>query len=139
MPPAKMLATVSAKNAVVVPPGCPYSIATNVAHAEVWQRLWLARLQGLRRPKIWKEEPDFPVVPPERWPEVRQAFLDGLETALRIAGAEPFAHQMESDEAAYRTLNQIAVHGAYHVGQIRLLKRILREHKQRRLSDASSS
>jgi len=123
--PSKMLTSVTNAKAVKIPAGCPYSIATNVAHAEQWQRSWLHRLKGLPPFDVWKEAKDFPIVAARDWPSVRQAFLDGLQDALTIAEADPFVHHLTEDAQAIRKLNQIAVHGAYHIGQVKLLKRIL--------------
>src|SRR4051812_19146114 len=77
-PPAKILKSVTAENAVLKPPGCPYSIATNVAHAEQWQRSWLNRLKGMPRFDVYKEAKDFPIIAAADWPAVRAAFVDGL-------------------------------------------------------------
>ena len=123
--PAVMLKSLKGTKATAVPPGCPYSIATNVAHAEQWQRSWLHQLKGLPKFDVWKDSKDFPEIAPEDWPQVRNAFISGLEDALAIAESQPFAHHARSDDAAIKKLNQIAVHGAYHIGQVKLLKRIL--------------
>jgi hypothetical protein len=101
----------------------PYSLATNVAHTEIWNRVWLARLMGL--PSI-KPYPDFPSVKPEDWPSVRGNFLEGLRQAQQIAGSQPFAHCCSDEAAARKLLIKIAAHTAYHVGHFVLLKRALR-------------
>ena len=118
-----LLKTVKAADAVKVLRGMPYSLATNVAHADIWNRLWLARLEG--KPKF-NPFPDFPAVDEKDWPAVRAAFVDNLNRAHEIASAEPFVHKCKSDESARKILLKIAVHSAYHLGQIKLLKRALR-------------
>ncbi len=125
--PTKLLSPVTARSAVQVLPGCPYSIATNVTHADIWQRLWLARLVG--QPKF-NPFPDFPVVGPKDWPVVRASFLVNFEKAVAIANAEPFLHSAASDQIARKLLTKIAVHNAYHLGQVALLKRLLRAAKR---------
>ena len=122
-PPAKLV-NIGAGKACSKLEGAPYSIATNVWHCDYWNRLWLARLTGEKRPakNIWAE--DWQVPAESDWPEVKSRFLANLDRALQIAKSEPFEHRMKSDEAAIKTLNQIAVHTAYHVGQIALLKRL---------------
>ena len=116
--PDKLLTNISADSAARVLPGAPYSIATNVAHADIWQRVWLHQLEG--KPKF-NPFPDFPVVPPEMWPSVRAQFLENLNRALVIASDVP------PDDAKRQTkLLKFAVHGAYHMGQVKLLKRMLR-------------
>jgi hypothetical protein len=122
-PPSKLLKTVKADAAVRVVAGLPYSLATNVAHADIWTRLWLARVEG--KPKL-NPFPDFPVVKEKDWPNVRDQFVGNLQRAYDIACAEPFEHHCKNDESAVKTLLKIAVHSAYHLGQIKLLKRALR-------------
>lgn len=122
-PASSTLKTVKAADAVTVLPGMPYSLATNVAHADIWNRLWLARLEG--KPKF-NPFPDFPEVSEADWPNVRASFLENLNRAYEIACAEPFTHHCKSDESARNTLLKIGVHTAYHIGQMKLLKRALR-------------
>jgi uncharacterized damage-inducible protein DinB len=113
----------TAERAGIKLPGAPYSILTNLAHAVFWQEIWLDRLAG-RRARSFTE--DWKTPPHEEWPLVRQQFLDGLSRALQIARSDPFDHKMKTDAVAIKTLMQIAVHDAYHLGQINLLKRQLR-------------
>ena len=114
-PPGRLLSTVKPDAAVRIPPGAPYSIATNVAHADIWQCVWLAQVEGL--PSL-KPFPDFPSVTASEWPSVRARFLTNLARARELASTDPGV----KDEA---TLLRIAVHGAYHLGQVKLLKRML--------------
>ncbi|MGV3616574.1 MAG: DinB family protein [Fimbriimonas sp.] len=121
--PGGLLRSIKASVAVVVPPGCPYSIATNVKHALLWQDLWLCRLRGERLPQVIPGK-DFPEVTEAEWPEVRRRFVEGLDEALAIARRDPFTHGAKDDDLAVRTLLKIANHGAYHLGQVQLLKRM---------------
>src|SRR5205814_2169657 len=91
-PASSMLKSVSNDKAVRVPSGCPYSIATNVAHAEQWQRSWLHKVKGLPPFDVWKDAKDFPLIEADQWPAVRDGFIDGLHQALQIAEASPFNH-----------------------------------------------
>lgn len=121
-PASEMLKTVKAADAVRVLPLLPYSLATNVAHADIWNRVWLARLEGGEK---FNPFPDFPPVEPEQWEETKQSFLRNLGRAYEIACAEPLVHKCRSDASAAKLLLTIATHTAYHVGQMRLLKRAL--------------
>jgi len=121
--PRGLLRSIKAETAVRVLDGAPYSIATNVAHALIWQDVWLCRLRGEKLPKVVMGK-DFPVISAQEWPGIRQAFCDGLDEALVIASRDPFTHGAKDDEAAIRTLFKIVNHGAYHIGQISLLKRL---------------
>lgn len=123
--PRGLLRSIKADMAVTIPPGTPYSIATNVAHAQIWQNVWLCRLRGEKLPRVLMGK-DFPVVSAKDWPTVRREFCEGLEEAFAIACREPFAHGAKDDETAIRNLFKIANHGSYHIGQIALLKRMLR-------------
>lgn len=122
-PPSKVLGSLSGKSACQLLPGVPYSIATNVAHAEIWNRLWLNRLTGGPR---FNPYPDFPAVPEEEWEGVRDTFLAGLDKASACANAEPFVYSCRSASDARRLLLKIAIHTSYHLGQVVLLKRMLR-------------
>jgi len=124
--PATLLKSVKPNQAAAIANGLPYSIATNVAHADIWNRLWLARLEG--KPKF-NPFPDFPLIDEKDWPKLSKQFVANVERAYKIACAEPFKHKCKSDDVAQKTLLKIAVHTAYHLGQIKLLKRALRSQK----------
>jgi hypothetical protein len=120
--PEKLLSRVKPPDATRVPPGMPYSLATNVAHTDIWNSVWLAALEG--EPKV-NPFPDFPIIAEEEWPAVRDSFLMNLRKAYKISLGEPFTHEMKSDDSACRHLLKIAVHTTYHIGQFALLKRTL--------------
>ncbi|MBC8064385.1 MAG: DinB family protein [Chlorobia bacterium] len=124
--PAKRLVNIKADLACEKREGFPYSIATNIWHCDYWNRLWLTRLKGEKRPakNIWAE--DWQEPGEQDWKEVKERFLANLDAAFAIASAKPFEHAMKSDDDAIKVLNQIAVHTAYHVGQVALLKRALK-------------
>lgn len=118
------LLKVSEERAATKHEGSPYSLLKNLAHAVYWQNLWLDRLQGRPTPptmEIWKG--DWQEPSPTDFKRLRQEFVEGLEMARKISTAEPFEHAMDSDEKAIDRLLRIAVHGAYHMGQMNLLKR----------------
>jgi hypothetical protein len=121
--PASLLRDITAQKAAIQLPDMPYSILINLAHTDFWQQVWIDRLEGRRAKSFtldWKSPPEA------EWPNVRASFLDNLDKAMAIASGEPFQHRMKSDAVATKTLLQIAVHDAYHIGQINLLKRALR-------------
>lgn len=121
--PEKML-KISSSGASARDLAMPYSILENLAHTVYWQDIWLLRLSGKKKSvgmKEWTE--DWQTPSPSDWDSYRARFLAGLGEALMIAESEPFDHAMNSDEEAEKTLIQIAVHAAYHCGQINLLKR----------------
>lgn len=119
--PPGLLRSIKADDAVRIPTGAPYSIATNVRHAAIWQNAWLARLKG-EAPHRIPPGSDFPDVPADEWKNVRTDFIDGLTQARTLA--EGWSGDM--DEEAVRRFMKIVNHGAYHVGQVQLLKRLLK-------------
>lgn len=121
----KSVLKISPARAVTKQEGWPYSIGDNIAHADFWQRLWLARLTGETRPKMDEKLWDWPTIAANEWADVRRQFLVNLDEAIEIASAEPFVHCMKDEGAAEKTLLEIAVHDAYHIGQCVLLKRLL--------------
>jgi len=103
-------------------PDVPYSLLGNLYHAVFWHRVWLGRLTGGKRP-AWKD--DWKEPGPEALDALRDEFLDGLNRALAMVEAEPFEHRMESDARALHLLMSLAIHDAYHLGQIKLIKRMM--------------
>ncbi|MEQ1933082.1 MAG: hypothetical protein ABL962_04285 [Fimbriimonadaceae bacterium] len=102
----------------------PYSLLTNLAHANLWQAFWLKKLAGGRKKSSMTEwRDDFRVPEPTEFDALRFEFISGLREAARIAASEPFDHKCSDDQEAIETLVRIAVHGAYHLGQMVLLKR----------------
>lgn len=91
----------------------------------MWQDAWLAKLRGAEAVRIAYGS-DFPEVSAADWPEVRKRFVEGLNSALAIARAEPYVHHARDDDHAAELLLKIVNHGAYHMGQVSLLKRLLR-------------
>ncbi len=119
-PASTILKSITAEKACLTLSDLGYSLATYVLHTDFWQVVWLNRLTGNRAPNITK---DWRVAEPAEWAAIREAFLTHLDQAIAIAQSRPFTHSMKSDDVAIRTLLQIAVHNAYHVGQFVLLKR----------------
>ena len=121
--PKSVLSNVKAEDAEMVPKGFKYSLITLVEHCNLWNGIWVGRLVDRKRPDMTK---DWRVPKASEWPEVRRNFIEVLEEALEIAESKPFRHKMQSNEAAVKTLLNIAVHTAYHVGQFVLVKRAVR-------------
>lgn len=110
------------ETATKLPQGWPYSILTNLEHADFWQRVWLARLEGKPRPQ-W--EADWRVPDESEFESVRASFLGNFKRAAAIVESWPRDHGLKSDDEALHSLVSLAVHNAYHIGQIKLMARIL--------------
>lgn len=93
-----------------------YSLADYVWHADFWQRIWLARIVDEPAPSITE---DWHRVEPHEWEATRSSLLSNLDRAVALA-------ETTSDPQHLTKLLQIAVHDAYHFGQLVLLKRALK-------------
>src|SRR5262245_19065878 len=87
-PPARVISDLSPELATTVPPGCPYSVATQVAHMLFWQKQWVGRIDDLPLERKVGKHGDFPIVSPDNWPRVRDEFLAGLKTVKKKASNE---------------------------------------------------
>jgi uncharacterized damage-inducible protein DinB len=131
IPKPESLLKISSASASVKLDLLPYSLATNLAHTLLWQNFWLQKLAGGRQrsgPQEWSN--DFKVPEISEWSHLRDSFLEGLWKARAIAESEPFLHGCENDAEAVDALLCIAVHGAYHIGQMNLLKRAMNAQKR---------
>lgn len=124
--PASMLKNVSEAKAAARLPGFPYSMLENLWHTVFWQEIWLDKVEG-RKPEHWIEDWQSP--DPSEWKRLRAAFMKNQDRALAICTAKPFRHKMKNKDVALRNLMNIAVHDAYHIGQINLIKRVQRKTK----------
>lgn len=115
----KRLLNVKAELACTMPPGMPYSIATQVGHMQCWQRRWLDSIEGKPVQGYPSAAEDFPIVSAEAWSSLREKFLADLGSALIFGEGDP-------SPETWKRLSKIALHNAYHFGQIKLLKRILK-------------
>lgn len=124
--PKQVLSRMTAEQAAIQLPTWPYSILTNLCHTVFWQRVWLNRLGGLRAESFIK---DWRIPHPSEWQALRKEFFVGHEKAMAIAASTLLEHKMKTDDIALRQLSNIAVHNAYHLGQMNLMKRELRLEK----------
>lgn len=112
---------VKEEDAMRLVPGSPYSVATNLAHACRWQRLWLGNL-GIGPGQDWHQvcREDFREPLQGEWAACRKEFLDGLQAA------HDFAREKgdELDSKSLDTLMKIAIHASYHLGQCNALRKL---------------
>jgi uncharacterized damage-inducible protein DinB len=113
----------SPEQATKIPEGCPYSIATQVGHMLCWQDRWIDQIQGQPVKDSVSDEEDFPVVKPEEWMDLRARLVTGIEMASGLAtGLE--TDRTVGTRSVSETLLKVAIHNAYHIGQIALLRQI---------------
>lgn len=119
----RLIKDLTSEQAAQKPLDFPYSIATVVWHAEFWICAWIAMIEGGDPFRGYDPDASWPDVPPAGWPEARDGLLRSLQEARALAVREEI--KTGEDSAADRHLLQIAVHTAYHIGQVALLRQSL--------------
>lgn len=126
-PPERLLADLPPDLAATVPTGLPYSIAQQVAHMVYWQKLWLGRIREQPQERTGEKRDDWPAVAPEGWEEVRREFLSGLEDAEALAHDDAaLSKRLANGDTVDAVLLMLILHNTYHLGEIALLRQILR-------------
>jgi uncharacterized damage-inducible protein DinB len=126
--PQHILADIPADLATTIPTGAVHSIAAHVAHMAWWQRQALHHIHT--RAEQWQriEGEEFPaVVPLSDWETIRRDFFQSLETFRALCDDEATLERgyvSGKSTVAYVLLDH-ALHNAYHLGQIVLLRRLL--------------
>ena len=113
------------------PAGAPHSIFGELWHAAQWQRIVLERDEAAL--KSFDQGGQFPPDPaPEgeaTWQDLVNSFLAYSERAVGLAQDEAWLESEETDDNPGFTwrnaLEVLAVHSAYHMGKIVLLRQLL--------------
>lgn len=125
-----ILRGLTSEQAGVRPSGAPHSIYEELWHAATWQHIVLRRDEAaLTR---WENAGQFPPTPaPEdegTWQELVGVFLEDSAHAIKLAEDEAWLDTIEDDDNPGFTwrnaLEVLAVHSAYHLGKIVLLRQI---------------
>lgn len=114
---AELLAGLDFGAATHLLPGAPHTVAELLAHLRLTLRLSLDIAAG--RAEGWPEDLDL-------WPGAPQdgAAFAGLLLDLRLLLAEAGALAADPSGQAREVLTDLAVHNAYHWGQVALLRRM---------------
>ncbi|MDR3690829.1 MAG: DinB family protein [Fimbriimonas sp.] len=124
--PADLLNDLSAEQAVAVPAGCPYSVATQVFHVWFWQDRWLKQIAGVQTPPWENDGSDFPAIAENRWLGLRTEFLEDFAKAQGLAEQTGiFERPTQFGDTVEVLLLRAALHCSYHLGQIMLIRRLL--------------
>lgn len=119
------------EQAGVRPAGASHSIYQELWHTALWQRVVLE--QDAEAIQHWEQEELFPPSPAPAdeaaWRALVDSFLASSERAVKLAQDKSW---LESEEGAEHpgftrrnALEQLAVHNAYHLGRIVLLRQLL--------------
>jgi uncharacterized damage-inducible protein DinB len=115
------------------PAGLPYCVAQVVAHLLANARYNLGVI-GHPEPETFRPPlPDWPEVGPGEWERVRREYLSVLEELKQVARDASTLDQVvfaaTQDEpgwtVGYKLTCSVAKHGAYHMGQIVVIRRLL--------------
>ena len=113
------------------PGGAEHSIFRLVRHLGYWQDIYLERLDGARRPSPPHDAEGWPgndaPTNEQEWVEAAAHFRDGLARGERAAIERPLGDGLPQWEGRSRLecLLGMALHNAYHAGQIVQLRRML--------------
>ncbi|GAA3997541.1 DinB family protein [Deinococcus rubellus] len=113
------------------PTGASHSIYEELWHTAFWQRIVLERdEEAIKR---WEEDDLFPPSPEPAdeaaWQMLVNSFLASSERAVELAQDEVWLNtEAGADNPGFtwrNALEQLAVHNAYHLGKIVLLRQLL--------------
>jgi len=122
----RLIEDLTGEQATLVLPGAPYAIAQIVAHMHYWQSYAIAEAQGTTPERPAHLIETFPDVSLEDWPTLRAAFLAGIEEIKRLADERSgTVSPARNDTTVGYELAENALHNAYHLGQIVLLRHLV--------------
>jgi hypothetical protein len=125
--PQHILADISPEQAVFVPDGALHSIASHTAHMAWWLRQALHHIQT--QATTWQriEGEEFPLeINSKDWDAIRTDFFASLETFKALTDNQALLEQgyVSGKNTVLYVVLDFALHNAYHLGQIVLLKRL---------------
>jgi len=120
------LMDLSPGQAATLPTGCPYSIATIVAHMWFWQDRWLKQIADIHCQPFAGDDSDFPVIVAGDWVKTRDLFFaDFANVRERATHVSVFEKPTQFGDTVEGLLVRTALHNTYHIGQITLLRRLI--------------
>lgn len=133
LPPAAMLAGLTAADATRHIAGLPHSIAEIVAHMAYWQEWFATRCEGGDAPMAATAADGWPATGEGAWPEIADRFLSGLDALADVVGrhapeallAPPIEFSMLAGYTYRDVWEHVAQHNAHHLGQIVVLRQLL--------------
>lgn len=113
------------------PAGADHSVFRLVAHLNYWQDIYLERASGADRPSPPHDADGWPGADAPRnereWKDAADHFRDGLRRAEAVAGDWPLGEMLPNwgGRSRLECLLGLALHNAYHAGQIAQLRKML--------------
>ncbi len=122
----RLIEDLSPDEAVRKPAGSPYSIATIAWHTWFWNNVWIVRIkQDAGAGEGFTDDGKWPDIAAEDWPDTRDRLLESLRRTCELAASAEPAAKTWREQTVGGNLLQIAIHSAYHIGQIALLRQEL--------------
>lgn len=128
----RLLGGLSGEQAVTVPAGLPYSIASLLAHMNSNVRYNLELIQSDDPASFKNPYENWPAVEADAWPDLVAEFVAGMDALKRLTRDEDLSRTLfaaDGGEPAwtvgYKLVASVAKHNAYHFGQIALLRRLI--------------
>jgi uncharacterized damage-inducible protein DinB len=129
VPPAQILAGVSAEDAARRIAGVSHSIVEIVAHLVFWQNWLISRCSGVAIPAPAHAPEGWPAAAAADWEPMRREFIAGSDRARRLPAEGRIDPPIESPPMAAYTiadaLVHLSLHNAHHLGQIVILRQAL--------------
>jgi uncharacterized damage-inducible protein DinB len=113
------------------PHAAEHSIRRIAAHLVFWQDLYLERLAGAERPSPPHDAAGWPGGNAPRdereWKALAARFADGLTRAVAAIDSAPLGMNLPrwGGRTRFAGLNGLAVHNAYHLGQVVQLRKMV--------------
>ena len=127
-----LLGGLSGEQAVTVPTGLPYSIASLLAHMNNNVQYNLKLIENNDPLSFKNPYENWPAVEADAWPDLVTEFLAGMDDLKRLAREQELDRALfaaNGGEPAwtvgYKLAASVAKHNAYHFGQIALLRRLI--------------
>ena len=118
----------SPEDAVRAPEGSPHSVAGIVAHMVFWQERFLSIVDGQRPPRVEHAADGWPAVTADQWPTLAERYVAGMARFRELAADEEGLARPLIEGRPMTIGSSILdyhVHGAHHLGQVILLRRML--------------
>lgn len=124
-PPTRIVSGLTEAQATTLVPAAPHCIAQILAHMHFYQNATLARARSEVAPKPAHLEDTFALPPSGTWDRLVGNFLADIETCKALAKAESGTTSPDRDDTSLTyDLAESALHNAYHLGQIVMLRQM---------------
>ena len=126
--PQHILADISGELAISLPAGALHCIAGHVAHMAWWQRQALHHIQTNATEWQRLDGDEFPLeIAALNWDGIKRDFFQSLEALRALCDNETALERgyVSGKNSVAYVLVDHALHNAYHLGQVVLLRRLL--------------